>query len=349
MTSITWTGGRAGAGAWTLATNWIGGVPRSGDTDTDKNGVITATSTRIADQTVVLDSADAEPWLPIGLNMINSNFGPGSYLQIKATPTDPINVELHNTLMRGDVLTWAGASCFIIDAGTSTTNYGWIGVASGAGGASDVVVDYGTFTNVGTIQSGANGNFDLVFGNNPAQQQYVVNNGIIEADKNGTLAFNAGQSGSVSYGTVINRGTISADGGTITLLSDLTQSATGVVSITKGGVLNMSGEADGGTIQIQSGMLNFGEQATFLAGPASAAEFTSKLDFTGSSGAVAFGNPQIKEAFSAATHSISIKAALPGTQNFTQIADLHLGTARVYSASEFSIGGSMLLFHATTS
>jgi len=348
MTSKSWLGGRSGVGDWSTSANWIGGTPVSGDSDTDKNGVITATNIRIIDQTVVLDSADAGPAVPIGLNLMGSNMGQGSYLLVEATDTDPINVELHNTWLRGNVFTESGAACFIIDAGTATTNYGWIGVA-GAGGVSDIVADFGSFTNFGAIQSGVNGNFQVQFGESASQKQYVVNRGVIESDKGGTITLTSLHVGPISYGTVTNYGTIKSAGGTVSIYSDLSQSTNGLVSVSKNGILNLSGEMDGGTIQIQSGMLNFGQQPEFAAGPSSAASFKSKLDFTGTSAEVAFGNPVIREAFSAATQEIFVTGIIPGTQTFGQIADLHLGTARVYSTSEFSISGSMLLFHATTS
>jgi hypothetical protein len=67
------------------------------------------------------------------------------------------------------------------------------------------------------------------------------------------------------------------------------------------------------------------------------------VDFTGSSGSIAFGTSNITEVFNQANDVITVFTPWEGGK--VELANIQLGHARAYDPSMFSIQGDQLIFH----
>ena len=188
------------------------------------------------------------------------------------------------------------------------------------------------------VEARDNGVVGLTFGQ--TQTQVLTNTGTIEADPGGLIQLTSGGSGGSLTGTIINNGQINAVGGTIDITAQVTQSASGVMTISNNGTLTLAGATDGGTIIIQSGMLNFAP-TQFAPGPYAASALTSPVEFTGSNASLNFGEP-VSEVFRAATNDLLV--TVPWGGGIATAADIHLQGA--YSAADFSVQGNQILYTA---
>jgi hypothetical protein len=188
------------------------------------------------------------------------------------------------------------------------------------------------------VEARNNGVVHLIFGQ--GQPQAITNVGTIEATSGGLIQLASSGSGGSFTGTVINDGQINAAGGTIAIAAQVTQSASGVMTISANGTLTLAGKTDGGTIIIQSGMLNFAP-TQFAPGPYAASTLSTPVAFTGTSGSLNFGQP-ISEVYRAAQNDLLVTA--PGKGGAVAVADIHLLGA--YTAADFSVQGTQILYTA---
>ena len=333
-----------GIGDWSDASNWSNDtVPTVGDVDIDQAGVIVATNIGIVDQTVWLDQTSSAP---ASLELIGSSLGPDSALIINET-TQIGSVTFHNSALQGLIFAASGDTVASIDGGTSAVNYGEIGAANlSSPTAFTIEADGAAFGNAGTIVAGPNGGFTLGLGQTPGATETTWNTGTIEAANGGNVQIGGLQQGATSYATVLNLGQINADAGFVDLQGNVVQSSTGVMNVTNDGTIELDGTTTAGTIDIQSGMLDFG-------GPAvqtpieilGAFGFQSTIAFTGSSGILSFGTLQgISETFDASTDKLFITAPFEGTPALGAAIQL----AGSYNASDFAVSGSSIVYTAHT-
>ncbi len=330
-----WTG--AATGDYSSAGNWSDGqAPAMGDILVIENATATANTVAIVADEIWLNSVDHAQ---VGISLINTTLGAGSEL-ISTAVTGPVTVELHNTPMEGTVFAAYGSTIMTVDSGSTALNYGWIAVASGAGGyASDTLIASGSFANVGVIEAGVNGTFSMAFGELGAQS--IINVGILQADAGGTMLLNGQSAGS----TIINGNRINAAGGTVAINSDLQQTDGAYTAVTNDGSLVLTGSTKGGTIDIQSGMLSFAPAPQFAPGPTAAAELQSSIEFSGLSGSINFGVTSISDFFNPQTSVLTIDVPWKGGE--AQIAHLHL-TGPTYFPRDFTTQGGVLIYHAPT-
>lgn len=174
---------------------------------------------------------------------------------------------------------------------------------------------FGTFTNYGLIEAGPGTDISLL----------------------GAFAFED------DLTTIINNSVIIADkGGSIDIRATVHQSRFATINVL-GGKVTLDGNVDGGTIVITSGTLAFGR---LTRGPApEGSGTTTPIAFLGSKGGVVdTGVVGITEVFNAARQDIAIfSPSSPFSPPPVQIADMHL-TGRAYTAAEFSVQGSAIVF-----
>lgn len=182
-------------------------------------------------------------------------------------------------------------------------------------------------------------NEEIAVGANWTSQSFMtVNTGqVLNLNSDGT-------EGTRSYSTFVNEGLV-YDSGQLNVDANLKQTGNNSQIDLLGGNLVLDGSASGGIIGITSGTLEFSHGPSFhTQTPYSAEHFKSTLNFDGTTGTVQFDDvlAPLSIEFRAAQNDILV---FGGAQ---KVADLHLGQiAGGYSASEFSVSGQQLLFHAT--
>lgn len=171
---------------------------------------------------------------------------------------------------------------------------------------------------------------------------FIMNSQTVGAGKGGDLSLSGDHMFDTDLTTVMNGGTILANGGTVEIHANLHQVQRGSAQIKNDGKLIIDGNADGGTIQITAGTLAFG-RLTRSPAP-EGASCSATVEFLGKTGAVDTGIAGIVEIFRAATNDVLLFTPNnPFGQMGTQIADLQLG-GRQYSAADFHAEGSKLMF-----
>lgn len=331
----------AGTGDWSTASNWIPSqVPASGDLAIDQGGYIVATNVGIVDTTVWLY---ANEYVPAGLTLDGSSLGPGSLLLTNAD-NSLTGIALKNSALEGSIFAGSGATSMGVDPNSSAVNYGWIGIADNTGDASISLEDHGSFGNSGGIEAGVNGTFSLAFGGDPDTTQYVWNTGYMTADPGGRVAlYSNGEtaSGTAYTGTLLNTGSVNANGGSVEIDANVVQAPNASIDVTNGGSLTLSGAVDDGTIQITSGMLSFRGNWTGP-GPFASAHFDSTLAFTGSSATLDFGETVSAIDFLPSLNRLEV--AFPWEGNYAY--DAYLNLSGSYTASDFTVSGHQVIYTA---
>jgi hypothetical protein len=196
--------------------------------------------------------------------------------------------------------------------------------------------------NQGRIVVHSRGSANILFGNYGTTRQFV-NTGSIEADVESTIRIAAPTQSGVHWGEVVNDGLIRAAGGSIEIDAPLSQDAGGRVVVADGGVVRLDDSSDGGSIEIQGGMLAFGGSSGATSVSAAARGFHSDLIFSGSTGLLNFsaGQASIQEVFRGIDATSAELTVF--TADNQPLADIHL-TGGHYTADEFQVSGAIINF-----
>ncbi len=329
-----WLGG---TGDWSNPVDWSTGmVPGAGDLAIDQNGSIVATNVQIG-STVLLDASQSGT---VGLSLVSTILDPGSALVTNAGNSS-IAVKLDNSVLEGTVLASGGSTQLSVSSGAFALNTGWIEVAGASTSADLSAGNSGAFANAGVMEAGNHGNLTLGFGaasfGSPGDIPYTVNFGLIQADTGGsTLLQEFGPNA-----PLVNAGQISAAGGEIAVEAGVTQLPSGTISVTDDGTLLLAGNVAGGTIQIQSGMLDYSAAGT-VQGEPGATGLTATVAFTGPSADLRFlGEPSVQDTFDAALNTLAVMNPAG-----TTIVDIQLASNRVYSAANFQTSRATIAYIA---
>jgi autotransporter-associated beta strand protein len=171
-----------------------------------------------------------------------------------------------------------------------------------------------------------------------------TNYGNYQVDPGGAMSFLRRNNTPSTYNWLSNAGALTVNGGTMWMGANVWQAGAGHITVTGNGVLTLTGTTDGGTIQINSGMLNFAP-TQFAPGPVGASNLKSSISFTGQTGEINLG-----EAIQSATYDATgndIKVMVPWKGNHVQAADFHL--AGSYAANQFTydLSKGLIDFHRT--
>ena len=352
MPSKTW---RGGSGDWTDPVNWIGGVPARGDTV----GVFSSAS--VADDIKVQGitlSHNAMSFIREGTAALTVEFqdttiGRGSSITTVGEG-GPVDLTLDNTRLLGSISDSFGQIDATVDAGNSFVNRGQIKAAPGIGGSRINIRDNGTFTNAGTIVAAnpiipsIKGEVAVSFGDfRTGQHTTIKNAGLIKASDGGTVNLDGSLGYIQHFGTISNTGVLDATkGGTLDINADVVQTGCGKVVADSGASVFLSGKSSGGSYQISDATLSFGNFGRFSAFPIAAVGFHSMLNLGGSSDTLSFGGAVISETLSADAHHLLISSFPypPGLP--AQVADFRLDPAANYTASQFAVHGSDVVWTA---
>ena len=306
-------------------------VPGAGDLAIDQNGSIVATNLQIG-STVLLDSSQTGS---VGLSLVSSILDSGSTLVTNAGNSS-IAVNLANSVLQGSVLASGGGTNLSVDRDAIGLNTGSIDVAGASTTADLFIINQGAFANAGVMEAGNHGNLTLDFGSS-VYSPYIANFGLIQADKGGTVLLQ-------EFGPnapLINAGLISAAGGEVAVAAGVTQLPSGTISVTDSGTLLLEGNVEGGTIQIQSGMLDYSAAGT-VPGEPGASGLTAAVAFTGPSADLRFySESSVQDTFDAATNTLAVTNPAG-----TTIVDIQLASNRVYSAANFQASGTDIAYIA---
>lgn len=339
MSVKRWTGG---GGNWSDPANWSDlTVPALGDLVIDQTGQILINDLTVNDTFLLY----ADPGTSVGLTLIATTLGVASTLETNAGGGQ-IGLYFANSALQGALLAESGTTVVTIVAGTGAINYGTMATSSNGPAGIAVIDNPGAlFENPGVIETAMFGSISIAFGQDSGAVQTMVNQGTIEADAGGVLAIGSAVYGATTSGEVMNTGLIKANAGSVTIDTAVVQGPNGHLTIAYDGEMTVAGKVDGGTVEIQSGMLQFAASPAFGSpGPVAASLFNAVVAFTGTTGAIGFGDTPIAEAFNAAADQVIITVA--GTS--TQIATIQLDSSRAYAAQDFSaVGSTLQYFHPT--
>jgi hypothetical protein len=325
------SGQSAGIGDWSTAANWTpADVPQNGDTMVDQGGDIIATNVGLVSGEVLLNYEQA---VPVGLTLDGSSLGPSTYTVLDS-PQGVTQMVLENSNLQGIIFADNGATDMTVAQNKAAVNWGWVGIANQSGHASIVQQTYGNFGNAGDVIAGQNGQYNLFFDAFPSA--YTWNTGLIQAGQGGSVLLQS----EASSAQFLNLGVLDADGGSVDAQTNILQSQSGVISVTNGGTLTLSGATDGGTIKIDSGMLDFGGTGPDGPNPYGAWNFNSTVDFTGPSATLDFGE-NISATYQAGSNDLQVSLPYAGGTVEHQIQ-----LAGAYTANEFTVSGSQILFNA---
>lgn len=346
-----WNGG---SGLWTDNASWLYGAPGPGDFAAIHNG----SSVLVNDETISGVSLLLDGIRPsngtLALSMENASTDANTTIGSFGAVT----LVLHDSTLAGQTISSFGEMSVSIEAGSTATNTGTMAAASFfsiAPFAASIVIDdnKGTFSNAGALQSAtAFSSVTVNFGGQftAPDGQTIANSGVIQADAGGLVDIEAAHAFTTSFGVLANSGLIDANGGTVVINADLQQAASAVTHIENGGTLDLNGLSTGGTIEITSGMLNFGDFDRGNPGPLASEGLASQLVLDGSSASLGFGSIPISQVFDEASQTLTITAPFSG-QAPAAIGSFHLLGPAAFSASDFSVGpdGSTVLFQHPTS
>lgn len=336
MSVKTWIGGN---GDWSNPANWSDlSVPVPGDLVIDQSGQILVNNLALSD-TIWLNSV---PGSAVGLTLNGTLLGVSSTVVSNAY-SGPIGLYFANSALQGVLLASIGTTVVTVAANTAATNAGTMTTSGNTGPAAISIIDNpgGVLQNLGVIETAINGSISVAFGTDPATLQSIANQGTMEADAGGLLTIASGVFGATTSGEVMNSGLIKANAGTVIIDTAIDQATTGQLAIAYDGVMTVAGAVDGGTVTIQSGMLQFAASPSFASpGPLAASLFDAGVAFTGTTGAIGFGDTPIAEVFNAAANQVIVTVA----GSSTRIATIQLETNRTYSAGDFSVSGSTLQY-----
>lgn len=354
-----------GVGDWNNASLWSGGVPASGDIAIIPGGSSSIIRGQSLDGISVLLTRDGTQTTDLTLQGAVL----GSTSSIVGYETGgPVSVTLANSVVDGIIGSALGQTNITI-----AQNYGAILGAlsvSGAQGTASEFVDanYGQLYNFGTIYAENKGTIVVSYGkaqvpppgHDPTillgPQQVVTNAGLVEATSRGQVYFQGdyggAKPGTINTGILANSGTIDANGGIVTIASDLTQGGPGIIKVENNGTLILGGKADGGTVEITSGSLYWGGEVAgqrYFNGRVSSGQFHSNLLLDGASGKASatldFGAKDVSFAFDQAKQDLTVFAPQSFAQT-NQIADIHVARGGGILPSDFAAHGSSIVFTA---
>ena len=190
----------------------------------------------------------------------------------------------------------AGNTLISITAHHTAVNAGSM-VIAGYGNQANVVLnaDNAGYTNTGTMHVETSGSLDLIWGGD--NMLIFSNDGTLEASDGGTLTLEAPHATSSGSGSVHSSSLIDANGGTVKIDAPLDQDDLAITYVENNGTLDLNSIATGGTIQITSGMLNFGPASGNGDGPDASKFFASHIVLDGMTAAIGFGGVPILEVF----------------------------------------------------
>lgn len=331
------------SGQWTDPTNWYPNEPAPGDLDILNAGRLYATQApnvtvsgiAIDQQTVWLRNEGAEQGSTLSLS--GANLGAQSWIFSNDDAGGGNALNLSNAYLYGNQFVGSGQLITTIAENSQAENDGWVGIASSQAPVSDTIVSDGSFLNKGVVQAGYNGTASVVFGKDFPEFngfQQIENDGILRADPNGRLNIDT-----VNVGGLVNKGQIIAAGGTVAVNAQLTQQG-GQVFVENNGTFIADGQMTSGTIQIQSGMLEFAKKALF----------TSQVEFAEQTGTIQWdGASSLSAVFSNMTNTELVTVNYANGDPTTTYA-VALDRGHAYAASDFSTHGNQLIFsHPATS
>jgi hypothetical protein len=317
-------------GSWSTPGNWYpDGVPQPGDVVAITAGTVDANGVNTSKDVINVDAVRGD--ITTGLSIDNTSLGSGSTTYLNGTGNVAF-LTLVNAVTDGIVIASNGPGEAVIPAGTQVVNRGWWGIASTLQ-SSLVVVARGQFINAGGIESGAHASFSLFM------SQDQTNYGSFQVDPGGIMVFNSGSNTPSTFNTFTNAGNFVVNGGVMDFNANVEQTRTGVTTVTNYGVLSLAGKFDGGTIKINSGMLNFAP-TQFTPGPTAASELTAPIQFTGKSGEIDLGEA-VTAAYRPDHNDILVMAPWKGGK--VQAADFHLLGS--YTASDFTFGTNGQIYY----
>lgn len=332
MTLRVWNGTN---GSWSVAHNWHpGGVPGRGDVADITAGTVDINGVDTSYRTIVVDAVRGD--ITTGISVDNTSLGVGSTTSLIGAGNVAF-LTLNNAVTDGTVTASRGPGEVVIPTGSTSVNRGWWAIASTTGSSITTIAN-GNFINAGAIESGSHGSFAL------AMTQNETNYGTYQVDPGGAMSFSSGNNTPATYNTIGNAGNLLVNGGVMYVGANIAQTSTGKLTITNNGDLTLTGKTGGGTIQINSGMLNFAP-TQFAPGPIGASGLSTPIAFTGASGEIDMGEAILSATYRAATNDIQVMVPWEGGQ--VQAADFHLSGA--YTASEFTFDTSKgtIMFHHT--
>jgi hypothetical protein len=332
-----WT---AGSGLWADAANWQGGAPVYRDLAViPSSSAVDCRGVYLSGVTLLLEQTTDKPVL---FSLNTATLGVSSSI----TTLGDVTLTIQDATLLGTTYFSSGNVSVSINPSSFATNAGNMIVYSGSGPASVTVnADRGAFSTTGAMHVETNGTLDITYGGTfPTTPQSISNTGTVEASDGGKITFDATHAFTRSFGILNNSGVIDANGGTVTINSDLNQSDTGIVQVENNGTLNLDGVVTAGMIRITSGMLEFGLFGRSNPGPIASESFASRLVLDGIGASLGFGSVPIAEAFNESAQELVVTAPFGGLP--TVIGDFRLGGPSAFLASEFKVGtdGSSVLF-----
>jgi hypothetical protein len=334
MTMRVWNGTN---GSWSTASNWSpAGVPGPGDVADITAGVVDANGVDLSRRKIVINAIRGD--ITTGLTVDNTSLGVGAggitYLNGIGNVAF---LTLNNAVTDGVIVARQGPAEVYVNANQTAVNRGWWTIGSTTG-SSITTYAYGQFINAGGIEASAHGSYTLSF------EGDQVNYGNYQVDPGGGMTFYSGNHTPATYNWMGNFGALTVNGGTMWMGANVWQAGAGNITVTGNGVLTLTGETDGGTIQINSGMLTFAP-TQFTPGPIGASKLNSNISFTGQSGEINLGEAIRSATYNAATNDIRVMVPWKGYQ--VQAADFHL--AGSYAANQFTydLSKGLIDFHRT--
>jgi hypothetical protein len=332
MTMRIWNGTN---GSWSVARNWHpGGVPGRGDVADITAGIVNINGVDTSYRTIVVDAVRGD--IATGITVQNTSLGAGSNTQLIGAGNVAF-ITLKNAVTDGIIGAYNGPGEIIVPGATTAVNRGWWPIASTTGSSLTLIAN-GNFVNAGAIESGSHGSFAM------AMTQDEVNYGLYQVDPGGAMSFSSGNNTPTTYNSLINVGNITVNGGTMYVGANIAQPDSGKITITNNGNLTLTGTTTGGTIQINSGMLNFAP-TQFAPGPIGASNLGTPIAFTGDSGEIDLGEAILSATFRPDTNDLLVAVPWKGGQLYA--ADFHLSGA--YSASNFTVDAAKgaIMYHHT--
>jgi hypothetical protein len=332
---IHWFGG---TGQWSDPGNWNPAVvPGARDLAISQNGTIIATSTKI-DSLVLLDPGQNGS---VGLSLVDTTLDPRGI--VAETGSGIVNITLQDSILSGAVWASNGITELSTERGSSGLNTGFIGVGGTSVGSDMFIANLGPFNNDGVMWAGNRGNLTFDYGGTTYSPD-ITNSGQIEAVTGGTVLFE----GFGSNEPLVNAGRITAAGGEVAVISNggtqavaIKQLPNATINITNNGSLLLEGNVDGGTIQIESGMLGYTVAGLVPGGPG-ATGFGSTLAFTGTTADLRFYEvTSVQEIFDPATNILAVTDSAGKLSVNIPLANNH-----AYSAANFHVSGVDVIYTA---
>jgi hypothetical protein len=337
MTFRIWNGLN---GEWTTPTNWYPtGAPQPGDTVGITAGNVRMSGADTSRDTIFVDAFQGKTHTELTLKGDSLGYGSTTYL---VGYGNVAFLTLNNAVTSGVVVDSYGSGEVDVPKGAYAVNFGWWAISSTT---QSQIFTYarGNFINAGAIESGPHGDFSLYM---PTDQQ---NYGVYQTDPGGRMMFLSGDGHPETFKTLTNFGNIFVNGGLTYMSTNVVQADAAKTTISGGGTLTLAGTYSGGTIEINSGTLNFIPDHN-RPGPYSASELKSDIMFTGDGGKIDLGEAILSANYNPDTNDLVVLVPWKGGPG-ARAADFHLaGGAGAYSAANFDVDQKLgtITYHHNT-